>query len=253
MSRGASSPTVEVRALLLSRVDYGDADLIVHLFTDASGKISALARGARRSTKRFAGALEPMHTLRVEMNERPRGELYALRGSQIAAARSGLTQNLEALTAAGKALSWVRRAAPQNTPDPVLWQSIHCTLDELASPTGGADADGLLGAFGLRLLEVLGWGMNLTGCVSCGKTCPPQRAAWIHPDRGGLMCRSCGGGPFQIAGAARQEMLLAAADDGLRLQPETAVLALKIVDRALGAHMGFEDTSRGAHLGRRSK
>lgn len=253
MSRGSSGPSIEVRALLLSRVDYGDADLIVHLFTDEHGKIAALARGARRSQKRFAGALEPMHTLKVEMNERPRGELYSLKGSQIAGPRTRLTSRLESLHAAGKALSWVRKAAPQNTPEPVLWQAIHCALDELGGEDAREKAEGILGAFGLRLLEVLGWGMNLTSCVSCGKRCPEARAAWIHPERGGLICRSCGGGPFQMSGAARHEMMLAAADDGLRLSDESSELAMRVVERALGAHMGFENPTRSGRLGSRGK
>ena len=45
--------------------------MIVTLFTEELGKIAALARGARKSSRRFAGALEPMHTLRVTLDERP--------------------------------------------------------------------------------------------------------------------------------------------------------------------------------------
>jgi len=241
MYRAASAKTVEAKALLLSRVAYGEADLIVHLFTDLHGKISAMARGARRSKKRFNGALEPMHTLTVEMNEKPRGEFFTLKDATIFSPRTALTSDLDALTSAGHALSWVRRAAPQNTPEPQLWQAIHRTLDGLGQLSPHHSPDQVLGAFGLRLLEVLGWGMNLLSCVSCGKACPEDRAAWVHPERGGLMCRSCGGGPFQLSGKDRASLLRALADDGGVLDLPATAKALKIIERALSAHMGFDD------------
>ena len=45
-------------ALVLGTVDFGDADRIVTLFTRGHGRLSAFAAGARKSKKRFAGALE---------------------------------------------------------------------------------------------------------------------------------------------------------------------------------------------------
>lgn len=46
-------------ALLLRASDYRDADRIVTLFTRELGKVSAIARAAKSSRRRFAGALEP--------------------------------------------------------------------------------------------------------------------------------------------------------------------------------------------------
>ena len=45
-------------ALVLSTVDFGEADRIVTLFTRGHGRLSAFAAGARKSKRRFAGALE---------------------------------------------------------------------------------------------------------------------------------------------------------------------------------------------------
>lgn len=239
MSR-SHSPSIEAQALLLGRIPFGESDLIVHLFTDVTGRISALARGARKSQKRFSGSLEPIHTLKIEVSRSPRGELYTLREAQLKRPRTGLTAHLNTLEAAGKALHWLRRAAPNETPEPHLWQAINLLLDELAEPEGRANAEGLLTAFGLRLLEVLGWGLNLYSCVSCGKPCPPGRAAWINPERGGLVCQTCGGGPIRLTGEARQEMHTAAQNDRAHVPAQWTPDFLRIVDRALRAHMGPE-------------
>jgi DNA repair protein RecO (recombination protein O) len=45
-------------AVLLRRVDYGDFDLILTLFTESTGKIAVIAKHAKKSKKRFAGVLE---------------------------------------------------------------------------------------------------------------------------------------------------------------------------------------------------
>ena len=72
------------RALVLKRVEYGEADLVLTWFTERFGRVSALARAARKSTRRFAGALEPMHTLELALEERPKSELFVLREARIA-------------------------------------------------------------------------------------------------------------------------------------------------------------------------
>ena len=109
------------RALLLRRVSYGESDLVVTLFTESLGRISALARGARRSQKRFGGALEPMHTLVVRVDERAGAELLALREASLDKPRHQLVRDLDRMQAAGRALGWIRRAAPTRTPEPEVW------------------------------------------------------------------------------------------------------------------------------------
>lgn len=46
-------------ALVLRRVDYGEADVILDLLTQTSGRASVFARSARKSTRRFTGGLGP--------------------------------------------------------------------------------------------------------------------------------------------------------------------------------------------------
>ena len=58
-------------ALLLRRTPYRDADLVLSLFTEQLGQVSALARAARKSQRRFGGSLEPFHTLHLELDVLP--------------------------------------------------------------------------------------------------------------------------------------------------------------------------------------
>src|SRR5581483_4228116 len=85
---------------------------------------------------------------------------------------------------------------------------------------------------GLRLLSAFGWGLELSRCVRCGKDCEPGRTAMADPDRGGLVCRACGGARFRLAGAARARVAAGA------LLPEDVDVTLDLVERALRAHVG---------------
>lgn len=256
-----SSPQlVSVQALVLGRVDYAEADVIVSLFTDQLGKLSALARGARRSKKRFIGALEPLHTLQVELNERPRGELFTLHAASLSKPRTAILQQLSALSAAGTALSWVKKSAPEHQPEPQLWRALCECLDNLgqspprekasASAVSAVPASNLseniLGAFGLRLLSILGWQLNWTSCVVCNKPCPPEQSAQLTPERGGLICQGCGGGALHITAEARRELHAIGFGAPGPLSPRWAALAADIVERALSAHLGLQQrTAKG--------
>lgn len=221
-------------ALLLRRVEHGESDLVLSLFTRELGKLSALARGARKSRKRFGGALEPFQTLRVEVDEPLSGELFNLREASIEVTRISLTASLDAMDAAGRALGWVRSGSPLRTPEPGVWDAVTSLLDRL-------DRDGLdaraarlaLAEHGLLLLTAFGWGLELERCVRCGKPCEPGRSAMVEPSRGGLVCRQCGGATVKLAGPARARLAEGA------LLPEDVDFALRLVERALSAHAGF--------------
>ena len=47
------------QAVILKRMDLGEADRIVTLFSRDEGKVRAVAKGVRRTTSRSAGHLEP--------------------------------------------------------------------------------------------------------------------------------------------------------------------------------------------------
>ena len=229
------------RALLLKRVEYGEADLVLTLLTERYGRVSALARAARKSSRRFGGALEPMHTLEVALEERPKTDLFMLREAHIAVPRLGLIEELTRLEAAGKALSWARRAAPPRTPEPELWQALEALLDELTRRDQPIEPKRLLAAAGLRILATLGWGLDFERCVRCGKECPPDQMALLDAQHGGLVCRACGGARVRLDGPTRERLKRAAATgDAAALTTDDAELASNLVDAVLKAHAGLE-------------
>ena len=232
MKRGRTSHRAHrTLALLLRRVEHGEADLVVWFFTRTLGRMSALARGARKSTRRFGGTLEPFHTLRVDVDEPSSGDLFLLREAALESPRVTLTSNLDRMDAAGRALAWVRTAAPPRTAEPEVWKEITALLDRLNDDTQ-VNARLVLAEQGLRLLVAFGWGLDLERCVKCGKPCEKGRSAFVDPVRGGLVCRSCGSARIKLNGATRERLAT------LSLVPEDVDVALDLVERTLKAHAG---------------
>jgi DNA repair protein RecO (recombination protein O) len=244
---------------VLRRTPYRDADLVVTLFTENMGQISALARAARKSQRRFGGSLEPFHTLTAELEETRGAELMMLASAELETVRTNLYGHLGGMEAAGKLLTWVRHASPAYTPEPQLWALALRCLDELdlasvrlpASPSSPTRADTspmpqsrrnptlVLVTYGLRLLSVCGWRLELEHCVQSGVRCPDGKSAMIDPERGGLVSRMEGGAPFLLSGALRQRLILAQSGRDDALEEEDAVLALELVERCLRAHAGL--------------
>ncbi len=240
-------------ALVLRRTPYRDADLVVTLFTEGMGQISALARAARKSQRRFGGSLEPFHTLSVELEESAGAELMMLGSAQIETVRTNLYGHLDGMEAAGKLLTWIRHASPAHTPEPQLWQLALKGLDDLDASSAPAPTSQplsppqpphpsptlVLAARGLQLLSVCGWRLELEHCVQSGTRCPDGKSAMIDPERGGLVSRSEGGAPFLVSGALRRRLILAQSGRADALEEDDAALGLELVERCLRAHAGL--------------
>jgi DNA repair protein RecO (recombination protein O) len=233
---------IETAALLVRGVPYGEADLVATFFTETDGKVGAIVRGARRSTKRFGGALEPMHELAIVLEDKGR-ELCVLKEARLARTRIGLTSDLEAMEAAGRALRWVRHLCPVRTPEPAAWARLRSLLD-LLDARGAAPAAQHLATFGLLLLADVGYALDWERCVRCGRPCPANRPAMIDAAGGGLVCTTCGGARRTVSADVRDVAARAQRGEDAAMTVGQANAILAIVDDALAAHTDFDPAGR---------
>ena len=239
MARHAAARVHVTRAVLLHRVHLGESDSMLQLFTERVGRVSAVARSARRSQRRF-GALEPFHTLRVRLEERDGREVMTLVEATLEVPRHGLISNLDRMVAGGTTLGWVRRCAPAQVEEPEIWALLVAALDDLDLAHSPPDTERILATTGLKLLAACGWGLEFTHCVVCGRDCPPGRRAAIDPARGGLVCQSCGGAKLQIDAEARQQLAASTSHLGANLDPGLVATAMQLVEQAMRSHLGIQ-------------
>jgi DNA repair protein RecO (recombination protein O) len=199
----ARHATVTTRAVVLRRVDYRDSDRIVTLFTEAHGKVAAIARAARSSHKRFAGGLESLCVVEVTL-EAGRGDLDTLREARPVWPCLELLTSLERIEAAGAGLELLRTTLAERHPEPALFElAVRFLLDLDA---GVPPATRLL-QFQLSTLDQLGLTPELERCAVCAKAAPAERAALFRAAAGGVVCRACGGGALRLSAITRATLL----------------------------------------------
>lgn len=223
--------------MLVRSVSYGESDIIATFFTETEGKLSAIVRGARRSAKRFGGALEPIHELFVTLEDKGK-ELCVLKEARINHPRSGITADLDAMDAAGRALRWVRHLCPSRTPEPSVWSSLKTLLDVLDARFPPHEH---LAVFGFGLLAGVGYALDLERCVRCGRPCPERRPAFVDAAGGGLVCMTCGGARRTISAELRAVALRAQRRErDLVMTPSQAAELVAIAEEAMSAHADFD-------------
>ena len=225
---------------MLRSLPYGEADQVVTVFTQQLGVVSVLSRGARQFRRGAPSALEPMHTLQLELTERAGAELLGMRSASIAAPRLHLTRDLDRMQAAGRALRWLRRSLPPRTPEPEAWSEIHWLLYELDRPLLPRASGLLLADFGVTLTAALGYALNLRSCVVCGRQADPGKSAFLDSSLGGIVCRSCGGRGLLLPADTRARLIaLYGGERGALVEQDVAV-AIELIESTLRAHMGIE-------------
>jgi DNA repair protein RecO (recombination protein O) len=212
-------------ALLLRAVDYRDSDRILTLFTAERGKLSAIARGAKSSRRRFPGALEPYTLIRVEL-ETAKGELFALKRAEIVRVFPAVLSDLARMEVAASALMLLREAHAVHVPDAQAFVSalqFLTLLDHEPDPTRAA-----LLAYAMRVLALAGLAPRLATCGRSEEPVPAGKAAYFDPVLGALIGKRFGGGPFLLSWTVRERLLLAQGEhwlDAARMPWQDEVLA----------------------------
>jgi DNA repair protein RecO (recombination protein O) len=197
------TPAVVVRA-----VDYGEADRIVTLLTRVRGKVSAIARGARKSRRRFAGGLGLFAHGRATVKVRRGADLALLESWQPLVDHTGLAADVARMAHAGYVCEIARDLSAADHPDAEVFDLVAETLAVLSAPDRPPCVE-TLRVFELRLLDALGFAPMLDRCTACGRDDLGGAGMRFDLSRGGVTCRHCHGVGPELPEAARRALLRA--------------------------------------------
>ena len=207
---------------------YRDTSALLEVFTAEQGRISMVARGARRRTRGGSGSalLQPFNPLLLSFSGRAElknlgatesaGTPRQLRGQRLF---SGLYLN-ELLV----------RLLHRHDPHPQLFAAYGATLDALA---GSEPVDDILRQFEFTLLGELGYGFSLDVDGLSGAAVLPDHWYHYHPDWG-LVARDAGADPAQPAFAGTELLAMAAGGFG----GQARGTAKRLLRQVLAVHLG---------------
>jgi DNA repair protein RecO (recombination protein O) len=173
----------ESEAIVLRTYPLREADLLVTLFTRAEGKVRGVARSAKKSKRRFGGALEPLTHVRAFYDVRERQELVRLDACEVLESPMASEVSYARATALAHLGELLDELLPDREANDAIFR---LTLSVLHVLTGD-DIWMPVTYFDLWLTRLVGFLPELTECIVCGRGLNGSRA-YFHALADGLMC-----------------------------------------------------------------
>jgi DNA repair protein RecO (recombination protein O) len=219
--------TFKTEAVVLRSIRLGEADRVLHLYTEDRGRIGAVAKGVRRVKSRFGGRLEPLSRVKLVLHE-GRSDLCTVTAADTVHAHASLRESRASIERATDACDAVLRLFDATEPNKPAYNLL---CHELAL----LDADGALAttpqalAFRMKLLLAAGFVPELAACAACGER---EHIGAFSAAAGGVVCPGCEAGSFALTQEAHRFMVEALAKP-LSEAPVAPDPALRQVDRAV--------------------
>jgi DNA repair protein RecO (recombination protein O) len=177
-------PLKESEAIVLRTYPFRESDLLVTLFTRVEGKVRGVARAAKKSRRRFGGALEPLTYIKVAYEDRERQELARLDACEVL--DSPLTSDVSYPRAI--ALGHVAELLDELLPDREANDAVFRLALSVLKQLRGQDFWMPVTYFDLWMARLMGYLPELSECLACGRPLNGSRA-YFHALADGLICQ----------------------------------------------------------------
>jgi DNA repair protein RecO (recombination protein O) len=195
-------------AVVLHAFDYLESSRILRLVTRDGGVRSALAKGARRSSRRFGSAVDLFAQGSAQLYTKPGRDLDTLSAFDVTQARPLLAGDLGRFTGAS-AIAELTLRFGRDAGDAGLFDAVVEALDALAlALPDAALSTTLAGAW--RIVAELGFAPTVDSCAECHAPLEPSASVMFSHRAGGALC------PRDSRLAPSGRVLPAAARDALR-------------------------------------
>lgn len=170
-------------AIVLRSYPLHEADLLVTFFTRAEGKVKGVAKSAKKSRKRFGGALEPLTAVRVYYDDRERKELARIDSCDVIESPLATTVDYPRAVALGHIAELLDELLPDREANDAIFRLTWAVLQNLRAGAIWMP----LTYFDLWMVRLVGFLPDLSECVVCGRALNGDRA-FYHALNDGLMC-----------------------------------------------------------------
>ncbi len=177
-------------AVILNSFDYGESDRILTFYTLEYGKLKGIAKGARRSKRRFVGNIEPASLVRLIFFHSDKSELVRVEEATLLDGFNALKADIDLLSHGCYFLELTSEMTREGIALPHVFRLLAGFLKALDA---GAEPGALARFFEVRLLSMLGYLPHLSGCVVC-KSPGGADIKRFSSERGGVVCAPCSAG-----------------------------------------------------------
>jgi DNA repair protein RecO (recombination protein O) len=186
-------------AIVLRCIPYSETSLIVNTFTREAGRVTFMAKGARRKGSTLAAVLQATHLLEIISLERDGRDLCILKEADLMDGFSGLHQDYERILTGTGICELLLRTQLERQSDTLLFDHAHHLLQ--LSATDCPFPGNRLYWFLLFVMSHAGFGLDLARCAGCGLDADAfasESTFGVDRASGALLCPVCASGA-QIA------------------------------------------------------
>ncbi|MBW2608820.1 MAG: DNA repair protein RecO [Deltaproteobacteria bacterium] len=175
-------------AIIMRIKEFGESDLLVYFFTLDMGRLKGVAKGARRSRRRFVNCLDNFCLVDLEYDLKGKGDLHFIHSGKLIDAYPGLRTDFATLSKASFMIELTEILFPWELPDRKMFELLKESFRLLANGGGG---DLIPVIFEVKAMALGGYGINLEKCCTCGRTYTGEGTAVFKPGKGGIACLNC--------------------------------------------------------------
>lgn len=181
---------METEAIVVDSTDYGESDLIVTFLGKGTGRITAIAKGARKSKKRFVNKLEIFSFLQISIRIKQNNSMGFLEEAELHSSFLSLRKNIKLYATASIVREFLLFGIREAEVSDEIFRLSVWTLHRLnlnAAPSS------VLVFFLIRFYDHLGYRPDLDGCSRCGKPFEVLSNFSFDLTAGRLICAGCQG------------------------------------------------------------
>src|SRR5437773_9097822 len=176
-------PLKDSEAIVLRTYPLREADLLVTFFTRAEGKVRGVARSAKKSKRRFGGALEPLTYVQASYEDREPQELARLDSCEVLESPLATEVSYPRAVALGHVAELLDELLPDREADDAIFRLAISVLGSLRGPHVWMPVT----YFELWITRLVGFLPEFSECLVCGRALNGHRA-FFHALADGLMC-----------------------------------------------------------------
>lgn len=171
---------VKTEGVVIKSIDYGETNKIITLFTKTHGKVSVLAKGAKKPKSRFHAVTQMfsygqyVFFLGKEMGNLNHGEMEF--------SFKEIKQDIEKTAYAAYMAELLDKMTEPKETNSFLFEQLIAGLEQINE---GKDEEMVAMLFEMKLLQVAGYQPHLQSCTICGNI---ENLDYFHIRHGGLVC-----------------------------------------------------------------
>lgn len=174
--------------IILQVRSHREYDQLITFYFRRNGKMTVVARGAKRSRRRFIGLISKFNHLDCELKKNKKSSLMELQEASLIHACMAKRQTFESLIYGSYLLDLILHFSKENQANSQLFDIILPTISGLAE---NKNLDGLIRRFEWDILTIAGYKPELLNCVRCRKHRNQNQNAYFYTKEGGIVCQNC--------------------------------------------------------------